>query len=222
MAYPICMIIVWVPSVLLGVLGHVDFPDLHGPAASGVLIKMIHLHAPDLLAGLLGAGVFAAVMSSLNSQVLAISTMFTQDVVRHYAEKNKHGHDRMSDRQQILAGRLFVIAILIITYLLSLVADTSIFGIAVWSFTGFASLFPIAVAALFWRRATKNGAVAAILTVVGLWIYFFLDGWQVPGYTVGGSGVMPVAVIFVASCAVMAGVSLLTRPPDDQVVARFF
>ena len=217
MAYPICILIVWVPSVLLGVLGHVDFPDLEGPAASGVLIKMIHLHAPELLAGLLAAGIFAAVMSSLDSQVLAMGTMFTQDVVLHYGF-----HDKMSDRQQILAGRLFVVGILAVTYLLSLVADTSIFGLAVWSFTGFAGLFPVVAGALFWRRATKNGGVAAVLTVAALWIYFFSEGFKVPGYTVGGTGVMPVAVIFLASSAAMVIVSLVTRPPDEAVVARFF
>ena len=216
-AYPICMVIVWVPSVTLGVLGHVDFPDLTGPAASGVLVRMIHLHAPDVLAGLLGAGVFAAVMSSLDSQVLALGTMFTQDIVLHYGF-----HDRMSDRQQVLAGRLFVIAMVTLTYLLSLVANTSIFGLAVWSFTGFAALFPIVVAAVFWRRATKHGAIAAVLTVAALWIYFFLEGWQVPGYTVGGSGVMPVAVIFLGSCAALVIGSLATRPPSGEVVARFF
>ncbi len=216
-AYPICLVVVWVPSVTLGVLGHVDFPDLTGPAASGVLIKMIDLHAPELLAGLLGAGVFAAVMSSLDSQVLALGTMFTQDVVRRYA-----GEDRMSDRRQVLAGRLFVVAILAVTYLLSLYAEPRIFGFAVWSFTGFASLFPVVVAAVFWRRATAPGAAAAVLTVAALWIYFFLEGWQVPGYTVGGTGVMPVAVIFLASCAALVIVSLATRPPDDEVVGKFF
>ena len=45
-AYPICVAIVWVPSVLLGVLGHIDFPNLEGPAASSVVIRMIHLHVP--------------------------------------------------------------------------------------------------------------------------------------------------------------------------------
>ncbi len=216
-AYPICVLIVWVPSVLLGILGHVDFPDLQGPAANSVLIRMIETHAPDVLAGLLAAGVFAAVMSSLDSQVLALGTMFTQDIVQHYGFR-----DRMSERHQVLAGRLFVIGILTVTYLLSLVAKTSIFSLAVWSFTGFASLFPIALAAVFWKRSTKAGAVAAVLTVAALWLYFFLDGWQVPGYTVGGSGVMPVAVLFLASSVVMVGVSLVTRPPSEEVVARFF
>ncbi|MCP3962732.1 MAG: sodium:solute symporter family protein [bacterium] len=216
-AYPICMIIVWVPSVTLGILGHVDFPDLQGPAASGVLIRMIDLHASDLLAGLLGAGVFAAVMSSLDSQVLAMGTMFTQDIVKHYSF-----HDKMSDRGQILAGRLFVIGVVLVTYLLSLVANTSIFGLAVWSFTGFAALFPVVVAAVFWKRSTRYGAFAAILTVVALWIWFFVDGWKVPGYSVGGTGVLPVAVIFLASCAVLVVVSLATRPPDEETVGRFF
>ena len=216
-AYPICVAIVWVPSVMLGVLGHVDFPDLEGPAASGVLIRMIDLHAPDVLAGFLAAGVLAAVMSSLDSQVLALGTMFTKDIVLHYGF-----HDRMSDRQQVLVGRLFVLGVVIVAYLLSLIVDTSIFGLAVWSFSGFAALFPLVVAALFWRRATKHGAIAAILTVIALWFYFFFDGWRVPGYTVADSGVMPVAVLVVASTTVLMTVSLLTRPPERRVIAVFF
>ncbi len=143
--------------------------------------------------------------------------MFTQDLVLHNGF-----HDRMTDRQQILAGRLFVVGLVAVTYGLSLVVDTSIFALAVWSFTGFAALFPVIVAALFWRRATKHGAVAAILTVAAFWTYFFVDGWRVPGYTVGDTGVMPVAVIFAASAAVMVIGSLLTRPPDEKVVATFF
>jgi SSS family solute:Na+ symporter len=39
--YPICIAIVWIPSVLLGILGNVDFPDLKGPQANTVLIQMI-------------------------------------------------------------------------------------------------------------------------------------------------------------------------------------
>ncbi len=216
-AYPICMVIVWLPSVTLGVLGHLDFPHLEGPAASSVLIQLIHKHAPEVLAGLLGAGVFAAVMSSLDSQVLALGTMFTQDIVLHYGF-----HDRMSDRRQVLVGRLFVVGVLAVTYLLSLVVNTSIFALAVWSFTGFAALFPLVLAALFWKRSTAAGAIAAVLTVVALWLYFFLDGWQVPGYTVAGSGVMPVAVIFTAAAVVLVAVSLVTRPPEREVLERFF
>ena len=52
-AYPLCVAAVWVPSVLLGVLGTADMPGLDGPRANEVLVRMIHAHAPELLAGFL-------------------------------------------------------------------------------------------------------------------------------------------------------------------------
>jgi len=216
-AYPLCILAVWLPSVLIGVLGHASFPDLEGPAASSILIRMIHGHAPELLAGFLGAGVFAAVMSSLDSQVLSIGTLFTRDVVGHFGF-----HDQMSERQQIWIGRGFVIGILVLAYALSLVAEATIFGLAVWSFSGFAALFPLAVAAIYWRRSTAVGAIAAILTTAALWIFFFTRGFGVPGYTVGGTGVMPVAVMTLASAAALVAGSLLSRPPDAETLAKFF
>jgi len=162
--YPICIAIVWVPSVVLGVLARADFPTLGAAAANSVLVKMIDLHAPGVLAGLLAAGVFAAIMNSFDSQVHAAGTMFTQDIVRHYGF-----HDRMSERTQILVGRIFIVGILAATYALSLVTNRSIFKLGVWCFTGFASLFPVVAAALFWRRSTKWGAFAATATVAVLW-----------------------------------------------------
>ncbi len=217
MFYPICIAIVWIPSVLLGIFGNLDFPGLKGPVANSILVKMIDLHAPGLLAGLLAAGVFAAIMSSLDSQALSIGSMFTHDIVRHYGFR-----DQMREGQQVLVGRLFVVLVLAVTYFLSLVSARSIFKLAIWSFTGFAALFPVVVAALFWRRSTKYGAVASIASVVLLWTYFFIQGWQTPGYTVGGTGVMPVAVILAVSSAAMIIVSMATQPPEESIVRKYF
>jgi len=215
-AYPVCIAIVWIPSVLLGVLGNDTFPNLSTPESNAVMVRLISFHAPELLAGLLGAGVFAAVMSSLDSQALALGTMFTKDVVMHY------GYDKkMTDRQQILVGRFFVASILTLTYLLSLVTRTTIFSMGTWSFTGFAGLLPVITAALFWRRSTKVGAFASVATVAVLWTYYFIQGWGQPDYTIGGTGVMPVAVIVLASAAAMLVGSLLSSPPDEATVRKF-
>ena len=220
--YPICVAVVWIPSVLLGILGSVDVPGLKGAEANSVLVQMIERHAPGVLAGLLGAGVFAAIMSSLDSQSLSIGSMFTHDIVRHYGFRSDPAKDGMSEKGQVLVGRLFVFGILCLAYLLSLVLNRSIFKLAVWSFTGFASLFPIVVAALFWKRSTKYGAFASVIGVVVLWIYFFIRGWQAPGYTVGGTGIMPVAVILAVSAVSMVIGSLITEPPDPTVIQKFF
>lgn len=218
--YPLCIAIVWIPSVLLGILGNIDFPDLKGPQANTVLIQMIRQHAPGVLAGFLGAGVFAAIMSSLDSQSLSLGSMFTHDIVRPYLRKR--GREQMSEKQQVWVGRLFVICILCITYIISLIATPSIFKLAIWSFTGFSGLFPIVVAALFWKQSTKFGVLTSIISVILLWLYFFLQNWQTSGYTVGGTGIMPVAVIILVSSVTLILVSLLTKPPSSDTIEKFF
>ncbi|HVR09489.1 MAG TPA: sodium:solute symporter family protein, partial [Thermoanaerobaculia bacterium] len=143
--YPLCIAIVWLPSVVLGVLARLDFPRLAaGATANSMLVKVVERHSPALLVGLLAAALCAAIMNSFDHQVLAVSTMFTQDIVIHYGF-----HDRLDERARVLVGRLFVVGILLVTYLLSLVFDPSLFKLGVWCFTGFAALFPIVVAALF-------------------------------------------------------------------------
>ncbi|HVG09038.1 MAG TPA: sodium:solute symporter family protein [Thermoanaerobaculia bacterium] len=218
--YPICIAIVWVPSVLLGVFARIDFPnvaDLGPGGANSVLVKMIDLHAPGVLAGLLAAGVFAAIMNSFDSQVHSVGTMFTQDIVRHYGFQ-----DRMSESKQILVGRLFMVAVLVAAYLLSRVVDRSIFKLGVWCFTGFAALLPIVVAAVFWKRSTKWGAFASTISVVVLWLYFVTIGWKSADYTIADSGVMPVALMLLVSAVAMIVGSLLTRPPVEATLEKFF
>jgi solute:Na+ symporter, SSS family len=209
--YPVCIALVWVPSVLLGLAGRVDFPGLEGVAANGVLVMLIERHAPGLLAGLLAAGVFAAIMSSLDSQVLSLGTVFTRDIMGRYRRQ------AMDERQQIFYGRLFAVGIMGLTYLLSLVADPRIFGLAVWSFSGFSALFPLVLAALFWRRSTATGVLAAVGATTALWVFFFWRGQQ----DLGG-GLMPVVVLFAVSALVLIVVSLLTRPPQARVLRAFF
>ena len=215
--YPLFIAVVWVPSVLLGVLGNDPFPGLVGPEASSILLRLIDAYSPGLLAGLLAAGVFSACMNSVDSQVLALGNMFTHDIVRHYGF-----HDRMSEAQQVRVGRLFVAGILALAFFLSLVTDHGIFRLGVWSFTGFAALFPIVIAALYWRRSTRQGAIASVLGVAVLWLYFFLWSGLPADGSMFGTGLMPVAVILPAAALILVVVSLLTPPPDRAIIARFF
>ena len=68
---------------------------------------------------------------------------------------------------------------------------------------------------------TRAGAYASVITMVALWIALFARSWNSPDSALPG-GVMPVAVILAASSVAMIVVSLLTRPPDNERLARFF
>ncbi|HXT52784.1 MAG TPA: sodium:solute symporter family protein, partial [Thermoanaerobaculia bacterium] len=196
----------------------VDLPGLSGPATSGVLMRMLRGHAPGLLGSVLAAGVFAAVMASIDTQVLALSTMFTRDVVGRWRQSRGV---LFPERAQVVIGRAFVAIVLVVAWALSLVADRSLFRIGVWAFTGFAALLPLLVAALFWRRSTAVGGIASIVTAMATWAWFLARGWRDPGYTVGGTGLMPVVVVLAASTLAMVVGSIVSDAPSRERIERF-
>ena len=199
---------------------------LKGHLGGAVLAKMVGILVKDpIVVGLVTAGILAAIMSSLDSQFLCLGTMFTNDVVI-----DKYGKDRFSDKQIILIARLFVVSIVIITYVFSIVLfEKSIFDLAVWSFSGFASLTPLVFAALYWKGATKAGAFASIICATVVWLFFFKEsGWggEYTDYTgvlpAAFNGMMPVAFSFGAGVIAMIIVSFFTAKPAESTVNKFF
>ncbi|MEQ1897864.1 MAG: sodium:solute symporter family protein [Vicinamibacterales bacterium] len=182
--YPICMLLIWLPSVFLGVAANraTDVPAIEAKlearatlATEGatlappeqaalrvkaggddVILRLVEGYAPFWLAALLGAAVMAAVMAS-DSQILALSTMFTEDIFTFYG-----GTSRFGGRVQVQTGRVFIVLITVVAYVIALNTPQSIFDIATqYAFAGYASLFPLVAAALFWRGSTKWGALAS-------------------------------------------------------------
>ncbi len=237
--YPICILAIWLPCTFLGLVANsmTDVPriaqklDARAALASAtpatspegrnalrrqasgddVILVMLEQYAPLWLAGMLGAGIMAAVMAS-DSQILALSTMFTEDVFAFYG-----GKERFGEGVQVQTGRLFVVMVTVAAYAVALKAPQSIFDIAVqYAFSGFASLSPLLVAALFWRRSTKWGALAVTAWTAGSVLYTA----RVPG-ALAWYGLMPVVPMTIVSCNLMILVSLATRPPSAGTLARY-
>nr|NIP84494.1 sodium:solute symporter family protein [Planctomycetales bacterium] len=164
-AHPLCIMIVWVPCVLIGSWATGILPPGMAPAAVLSASLKILVGSP-LLIGFLTAGILAAIMSSLDSQFHCLGTIFTNDIVLHRA-----GRDRYSDRQVVWMARGFTVAVVTLTYLLAMLAiNANVFDLAVWCFTGFAALTPLVFAALYWKRATRAGAFASLAAVVVSWL----------------------------------------------------
>jgi SSS family solute:Na+ symporter len=237
--YPICLLAIWLPCVFLGVAANSlrDVPKIEQklearaalaalPASAAseqratlrrqaagddVVLVMLERFAPLWLAGILGAGIMAAVMAS-DSQILALSTMFTEDVFTFYG-----GTARFGEGVQVQTGRLFVVLLTILAYVIALRAPQGIFDLAVqYAFSGYAALSPLLVAALFWRRSTKWGALAVTLWVASAVIYTS----QAPG-ALAWYGLLPVVPMTLISAALMIVVSLATAPPSPATVERY-
>lgn len=171
--YPIAIMLIWLPCVFLGALGAQAIPGLK--ETDGVLLHLLSQYAPAWLAGLLGAGIISAVMGSDCHQVLALSTMFTKDIFSYYGGLEKYGEKGM-----VIFARGFVLVVTTIAYVIALMRPTSIFELAIrFAFSGFAALAPIMIAALFWKRSTKYGALAS-----ALWVTVCIFGtWYLTAYS---------------------------------------
>jgi SSS family solute:Na+ symporter len=264
--YPLCILAIWLPCVFLGVAAnHVtDVEKIRdkiearqemakkGPTltaeergrvrarmtADDVILLLLDRYAPLWIAGLLGAGIMAAVMAS-DSQILALSTMFTEDVFAFYG-----GKERFGETVQVNTGRVFVILLTLFAYGVAQTYPASIFDIAVqYAFSGYAALCPLLFAALFWKRSTKWGAFSTTLFValsivatamfqnavpapvgppVTVWRFAGLD---VLARTANGTavfGLMPVVPMTLLSALLMIVVSWLTSPPSAATVTRYF
>jgi solute:Na+ symporter, SSS family len=265
--YPLCILAIWLPCVFLGVMANrvTDVPQIRAKqearrvlatqgktmapeqrdelreklAGDDVILRLLERYAPLWLAGLLGAGIMAAVMAS-DSQILALSTMFTEDVFAFYGGKARFG-----EAVQVQTGRVFIVIITVIAYAVALRAPETIFELAIqYAFSGFAALSPLLVAALFWKGSTKWGALAVTIWVavavvaVGAFqalvpapapgpatVVWSLGGTEVLSRTPGGTavfGFMPVVPMVLISTLLMIVVSLVTAKPKQSTLARYF
>jgi SSS family solute:Na+ symporter len=241
--YPICILLLWLPSVFLGVVAAGQFPGLKPGESDDVLLRLLTANTDALLAGVLGAAIMACVMAS-DSQILALCTMFTEDVFAYYG-----GKERFGEEAQVWTGRAFVVGVTLTAYFIALQLQdrAGIFELAVrFAFTGFAALSPVMLAALFWRRSTKWGALAAVLWVIAA----MAGSWYLHEYSAGlapksgqppvpifpalgdlflrttGSvtvhGYLPVVFMCAGSALLMWAVSLLTPPPSRATLEKYF
>lgn len=260
--YPLCLLAVWLPATFLGLVANraTEVPAIarklaareelavRGPeltaaerqdrrarsAGDDVLLQLLRHYAPLWLAGLLGAGILAAVMAS-DSQILALSTMFSEDIFAFY-----EGRERLGEAAQVYTGRAFVVILTLIAYLVAIQFPQPIFDLAVqYAFSGFAALSPLLVAALYWKGSTKWGALASTvwtaLAVTGVALFQFLYPnpqvvWSVAGVellarTPSGTtmvGFMPVVPMTIISALLMLVVSSLTPKPGTATIGRYF
>lgn len=222
--HPLLMMLTWLPCVLIGVWAtSATRPDGSlivpvGADQNGVLPIMVRMLSTPVMGGLLTAGVLAAIMSSLDSQFICLGSIFTNDIVGHYFK-----HEKLTDRQMLVIGRGFIVAIVAACYIIASVVPTaSVFSLGTWCFTGFSGLAPLIFGALYWKRMTKAGAYACIITAAAVGIWFYSQSSLKSGGEYLVLGMMPVAFVVAASTAAMVIVSLLTRPPSDATIRKFF
>lgn len=176
-----------------------EFPALDSPDQA-MTVFLMEFTSP-VVAGLVMAGLMAAIMSTGNSFVNLGAACLVRDVPKALGIRVRN--ELFWSR--VVTMCLFILSFLFAAYMDTLVALLGVFG---WG-TFAAAIFPAVVLGLVWERATAMGAMSSI--IVGVLLSFVLEVGAKYGFRFLPPGVINGTFAFVVSIAVFVGVSLLTQ-----------
>jgi len=194
-------------GAFLGAMAAYLFPELAGAKGgpdSAVPMEIAH-HLPIIIKGLCLSAIMAAIMSTADTALLIAGTTFSHNIVGAFRPQTK-------DRTLLILSRLciFVIGVLGIVIAMTM---KGVFNIMMLSFAIFvAGIFVPTMAALFWKKATKAGALisSSVAAVAVVTLTFLKIAKKLPGY------IEPIVVAIILSLILMVIVSLVTYKSDRE------
>ena len=195
-------------AVLTGVVGRALIPDasaLPGGDAENLYATLAASELPPVLFGVVLASIFAAIMSTTDSQLLVAASSVVRDVYEKLLARGK----ALDPRRLVRLSRAVVVVLVLLSAVLGLVGGSVVFWFVLLAWAGLgAALGPTSILALYWRRTTRAGVIAGMLAGGAT-----AAVWRVWRAELGG--LYELIPAFAAGLLATVVVSLVTRPPDD-------
>ena len=210
-------------AIFIGIVGYgmVQAGAMEGfesaSAAEAIIVSMAKLISQNgviaaLLAGVILAGILASTMSTADSQLLAASSSMSHDLLCGLMGKD------LTEKQKMLVARVTLALIAVFGMFLARDPNSSVFTIVSFAWAGFGASFgPAMLCALFWKRATWQGALAGMLSG-GVMVFV----WKFLLKPMGGIwGIYELLPAFLVSLIAIVVVSLMTKAPTKNLTDTF-
>ena len=201
-------------AVFIGVVGRELFPTAHLTAtgAENIFITLAVTSLPAILAGFVMAGILAATISSSDSYLLIAASAFAKNIYQGIFKK------KATDKQVMTVSRITLLAIAGVAILIALDENSVIFKIVSFAWAGFGATFgPLMLFSLFWKRTTREGAIAGMVS--GAAMVFI---WKLAISKLGGIfAIYELLPAFIISSLFIVVVSLLTPKPSKEIEEDF-
>jgi SSS family solute:Na+ symporter/sodium/proline symporter len=201
--------------VAIAVIGSALYPTGEAARQPFEIIPYTARHGlPALMGALLLGAVFAKVISTASNYLFSPATNLVNDVFVRYMAPGA------SNKQVLIVSRLAVV-LLGCWALYQAIYAPSILAKMLWAYTIYsAALTPVVLAAFYSRRVTAWGAVAAICAGTLVTLLWDVHGVRAlfPAILAQRDAIFP--ALF-AAVAAMVAVSLFTRAPAPEQLARF-
>ena len=201
-------------AVFIGLVGRTLYPTAltTSSEAENVFILLATNLLPPLIAGFVMAGILAATISSSDSYLLIAASAFAKNIYQGLFRR------KASDREVLNVSRFTLLLIAVVAIIIALDENSVIFTIVSFAWAGFGATFgPLMLFSLFWKRTTREGAVAGMIGGAGM-----VFVWNLLIRPLGGMwDIYELLPAFVFSCICIVAVSLLTPEPSEEIKREF-
>lgn len=203
-------------AVAIGVVGRAYFKTTEtlttASQAENVFSELSQGLLPPILAGIVMAGILAATISSSDSYLLIAASAVSKNIYEGIIRKTA------KDKEVMWVSRIVLVIIAIVGVIIAWNENSIIFRLVSFAWAGFGATFgPIILFSLFWKRTTRAGAVAGILSgAVSVFV------WKLVLNPLGGIfTIYELLPAFIISSIAIVVVSLLTKKPSNDIIEEF-
>lgn len=206
------MVIVSVSALAVGLIGMAYLNHIGQPLADKdsekVFIFLTQIVFNPWIGGVLLAAILAAIMSTIDSQLLVSSSALSEDFYKTLINPSA------TDQQLMMVGRLTVLLISIVAVGIALDPASKVLGLVSYAWAGLGASFgPVILLSLYYRNMNKTAALAGMITgAVTVVVWKQLDG-----------GIFELYELLPAFCFASISIIIITRfsATPESVSSRF-
>lgn len=194
-------------AILIGLVGRLYFPEadlLTGGDTENLYPQLAQELLHPILFGMVIASIFSAIMSTADSQLLVAASSLVRDVYDKLVKQD----EEIPQQKLVLYSRIVVVGLVILSLIFGLIAENIVFWLVLFAWAGLgASIGPTSILALYWKKTTKAGVIAGLLTGTGVtMVWYFVPVLK--------NNLYELIPAFILSWVVTWGVSKLTQTPE--------
>ena len=194
-------------AVFVGLLGRTIIPaikNLPNEDQEMIYLVLSSQYFGPVIYGLLLGGIFAAILSTADSQLLVVASTFVRDIYEKIIKKDSV----IEESKKLKLSRYVVLFSGILALIVAYIAKDLIFWLVLFAWGGLGASFGTSlILALYWKRTSKAGIVAGMITgslVTILWRVFLKKS----------TGLYELIPAFFCSALVIVVISLLKKKID--------
>lgn len=201
------MTISMIAAGFVGLFGFAFFAENPLVKHETIFIATSNIILPAILMGLVIAAILAAIMSTINGQILICCATLSEDFYKRFLRKNAQ------NKELLIVTRGFVLIITFVTFFIANDEASTVLGLVSYAWAGLsASIGPVIVCALFCKRTTKLAALVGVISGAISSIVF--AEWRVFSYEI--------VPAFGVSLALILIISYLSKKEVSPEVSRIF